>query len=1328
MKRGLGLVATLFLLGMPAVLAVDSVLELFLGSSDESLIFLRLMYSMLLFILVFKVSKEQLFKDELKNLGLGFSLILALLVMRFTPDAWVEAFGWVVSIVAPLMILWTLTGVFIKGEKGKFSWGRLLLTAIGGLLIFFFLGLSPQFISGIDGTPYIGGFLDEMFTGINYYFLYNISDWIIGALAIGLIFIIFLLLSKIPGIGGKEGEGGGIGTLPLAFLAAFFVGLIIFLLPWIGGSIGGLGGIIIAGLEVIGVLLGIAFLIYCLYLLGKAGILSALGTWARNNWNWLLGILLVLLFILIFWFTGLWQWLISPWIFIPLIILTLAWLFGYWLIGRRQGGFLESNRLFVYLRVPQRDATTAIGTNIRLPAMRLGPGRRINIRVGKKSNTNFVFEAYSGRWKWTASRLPNATFTIRASNGATTPVSGTTDAKGEFPFKYAAPNVHSNATLYVDSVTHPDINPTYVTVVPYGLAIGQGIRPQPNVNVDVNNITDPGQPLYPGDKAQVIVHLQDGTGAGTNYNGINIAVTGLGPVGIADPFTATTRGGGAGATARIQTGIITIPGAAPVAYLLVADIDAKARGFKDPPDANATINVNDRTLGDLNVVVTPNPTAAQDIHFGQQHQFTIAVTDNASGEDIDTATITFTPNNRISGFSRTGAGIYQGYFRPVAGDATGDTDINLTVTVPNYNNGVGQIRYDVQDLPTLNVVPTWPIGPILVNDTQPVLVTLTNAKGAVVGGPGTNVILRARGPTGAWRNFGMATANVTSGQTSINFTPDRRGTWELEVSVDASTIGYKNPPNQPITILVNSPGALTLSSSPSASPINISDTMEIVSIVNDPTGPVTNATVAVTLIGSPAGSGISAGSLVNEIGPTSRTGEHRAQFTAVPGMKEGTYRFRITANTPTHTQATPATVDVVINKPTATPMNVATAGTPKTIKVEETALIQVQVSDSTGPVTGATVTIVPTSTVGGLGAVVMASPGIYQAEFTPPVGTPPTDYTFDISVSHSSYATTPGNPVIINVKKDTGSLIVEAIASPNTIDETQQAIVSVRVKDTTGTVVDITPTITPSIPLSRIAIGRYQGTFGPTTIGTYTFNVEAIDPSGTNTKGNASFTVTVTGKILPQPIIDLIDKIQGISLILPLKNSWFGKRSSPGTYLYNLISKEELQRYFLVHNRMKDLWLLLQNPDIKKMIPAAQLSTLETHLTGLERLRAANTGIESYKDVRRRLKSLFTAFIKISNVNQELVNDFNKYAGINLTQMNAKMILDTEDYLSWFIAHGAEIDRVLQSQGKGMFSMVELAKWIDGQMNLTVQMYEELQSTKKFIGIIRRSLKKLKTQ
>src|SRR3989344_3661477 len=109
MKRGLvGLIPLVFFLTLPSVFAADTFLDLITGSSDSSLIFLKVVYAMLVFIIFLKVCKETIFKKEQQKLGNIFSLLLAFFAFRFTPDAMVAAFGWVIMFVAPIIIFYTL--------------------------------------------------------------------------------------------------------------------------------------------------------------------------------------------------------------------------------------------------------------------------------------------------------------------------------------------------------------------------------------------------------------------------------------------------------------------------------------------------------------------------------------------------------------------------------------------------------------------------------------------------------------------------------------------------------------------------------------------------------------------------------------------------------------------------------------------------------------------------------------------------------------------------------------------------------------------------------------------------------------------------------------------------------------------------------------------------------------------------------------------------------------------------------------------------------------------------------------------------------------------
>src|SRR3989338_463635 len=125
MKRGLfGLIVLVLLLSMPGVFAAETFLDLITGTADNSLIFLKITYAMLVFIIFLKVSKETLFKKEQAKLGSVFSLLLSFFAFRFTPDFVIQGFGWLIMFIAPFVIFYTIYGVFVKKEATKFSWLR----------------------------------------------------------------------------------------------------------------------------------------------------------------------------------------------------------------------------------------------------------------------------------------------------------------------------------------------------------------------------------------------------------------------------------------------------------------------------------------------------------------------------------------------------------------------------------------------------------------------------------------------------------------------------------------------------------------------------------------------------------------------------------------------------------------------------------------------------------------------------------------------------------------------------------------------------------------------------------------------------------------------------------------------------------------------------------------------------------------------------------------------------------------------------------------------------------------------------------------------------
>ncbi|MBI5798290.1 hypothetical protein HZA98_05325 [Candidatus Woesearchaeota archaeon] len=436
MKRGfVGLIALVLLLILPGVSAADSIASLFFGSTQESILFLRLIYAALVFIIFLKGAKESVFKEkEQAKLANVFALILAFFAMRFTPESALTAFGWVIMLIAPIMILYKLSGSIIKTEKDKFSWLRFILAIIGTLFIFLALGSYSGFSSSIGGTPLIGGFFDELFAGLNYFIFYKLSWFFILAIVVILLFLLFSLISKFAGTssatGGTPGTGFG-SSFGKGLLAVLLIGAAIALIGWL------MGGLAFAPLA------------------GIFGILSQYLYYA------LIAMGIILLAYLFFRFRC---WRIFSWLF-GALGWTLRNLVGG--IGRGVGAAARGtsgNNLFVILQTPTQT----------LPHRNVGAARDpINVNPG--SITPFLFTVSRGRFKATASPLDNAAIEIIVNNRA--PVRGSTNAQGQFRTVYTVPQIVGTATMQVQ-VVHPSLSPLAV-VQDYQINIGTPVQPIP---------------------------------------------------------------------------------------------------------------------------------------------------------------------------------------------------------------------------------------------------------------------------------------------------------------------------------------------------------------------------------------------------------------------------------------------------------------------------------------------------------------------------------------------------------------------------------------------------------------------------------------------------------------------------------------------------------------------------------------------------------------------------------------------------------------------------------------------------------------------------------
>jgi hypothetical protein len=259
MKRGL--ITLVSLLSIPLVSAKDSPFEMLMGTTDESLIFLKLMYGMLIFVIMLKASKQFMFKGQgQKNLGGIFALLIAIFTFRFTSDAVVQGIGWIITILAPFLIIFMITGVFQKKVTGddakKIPWLRITLSLIATILLFAFLGDTTSFGGGRAGA------VDEMFSDVHYLLFSKLDTMWIALIGIIAIALLVYLLTRLTGRGVADDKGrNDFGTW---FLRVLGIIAVLFLLSFIAGS--GFSGIVggIAGLPW-GWIIAIAVLIILLY-------------------------------------------------------------------------------------------------------------------------------------------------------------------------------------------------------------------------------------------------------------------------------------------------------------------------------------------------------------------------------------------------------------------------------------------------------------------------------------------------------------------------------------------------------------------------------------------------------------------------------------------------------------------------------------------------------------------------------------------------------------------------------------------------------------------------------------------------------------------------------------------------------------------------------------------------------------------------------------------------------------------------------------------------------------------------------------------------------
>jgi len=664
---------------MSMVAADSSIMNVLLGTEDPTLAFVKALMGMMLITLIYKVFKER-WGEEAERQGLIFAIAFTFIALRMMPDTWTSAFGWVVVLLAPIIIFYSIAGFFYKGEEDKFNWVNLIIAIVCTIVLFLIIGGTPGFASSLGGLPYVGGAVDEFLGDLNFFLFYGVGDWIMYAILAVILFGIFFLAGKIFG-GSDDDSSGGFSGKGLGLIIGFVLLLLIlssigFGGDWFTGLIGGLE-------YLIPILIGAA-IIGMLYLLFKdKSRRDAIFSWIKNNPWWVLGILGVIVLGLILYFFGgdILNLLGSalPWIALLLILGGLIYLLYYF---RRQiVNWIRGDRIFVELT--HFNPRPAPGAPVIIPHGALGPLRTIQFENGDPARW-FTINVYRGRSERWRRPLEGATLNFSLSDGTGTLDTNTqnTDVSGAARVQYTMGAARAYQEDFRITLTHPEVDPTTLPpIIPYVIRKGTP-QPAPDVGLQINGATTNTAAVNEGDPVDIRVGLvRNGTsgitnnGDGLNNSRIEITFSPRDPsivIPFTQPVTRNTGGGSApaaaGAVGNPSIANFTINSLVPGTYDFVVEVNGLS-GFAKPANLTGTITVNPRGARVMNVLVAWAPTT---VPPGGTSSVGISVVDAATGAGI--------PNINVKVYGQRtaayGAGqvelIPGGRRTNAAGDITGD--------------------------------------------------------------------------------------------------------------------------------------------------------------------------------------------------------------------------------------------------------------------------------------------------------------------------------------------------------------------------------------------------------------------------------------------------------------------------------------------------------------------------------------------------------------------------------------------------------------------------------------------------------------------------------
>ncbi len=231
---------------------------------------------------------------------------------------------------------------------------------------------------------------------------------------------------------------------------------------------------------------------------------------------------------------------------------------------------------------------------------------------------------------------------------------------------------------------------------------------------------------------------------------------------------------------------------------------------------------------------------------------------------------------------------------------------------------------------------------------------------------------------------------------------------------------------------------------------------------------------------------------------------------------------------------------------------------------------------------------------------------------------------------------------------------------------------------------------------------------------------------------------TITGGKEPGPPEEIKDDLGSIDNLLktiriPAKRSFFGTITprSVGDFLYHIVNTDEIDKYFTVHNRLREIAEILAKEEFKtKFSVDKNYQEFFRHVENLSTIRPKLEGLEDKKELRGRLKEMLNLFLQTKNMKKNLMGDFVKIFGAEPSRFNADLLLrkttgkdDDQgiNYLSWFIQHAPEVDEiVLENRGPSLFKMVDLYQWLRTVLVDAENMYAELLATRNSINALKK--------